>query len=630
MYEPVASTVHSPGWAHPAVAPMAALPPLPPGMRTVLLVAASDDTGDAALVLRAARALGGCADDLAAAERDRLLVRPTPTTLAFRHPLMRLATYHSATPRERWAAHRALVDALDGDAERLIRAAETALQLGEHLRATALVDGAEPLVDDALLRARLATVRGRVSFAAGDLPAARQYLRTALDAVPAEHPHHALWLRLELAQLGDGPDEATVMALESVRLPAGDPLAPIQDLARWVDHRHDVASRPPRPALPDTVRAALDLDAGDLRRRLLVLDAGLVGGGNAAMYQAIEALVERIRGRGETGLLPAALLHLGHVQAYLGRHRAARASASEAARVAETIGQREWISQASCLLALLAAFEGDEHRCRSHTDTALHAGPTARAVAGVSWALGLLDLGLGRPDSALERFEALARSPAGIRLHPLRTVPDLVEAAVRARRPDRAARAVAGYQRWAEQARQPWIDALLLRCRALLAPDERAEHLYARARATHEPDRPVDFARTALLYGEWLRRTRRRVEARVQLRAALDVFEALALRPWAQRARGELRAAGEAEPVATPDASADLTDRLTPQELQVVRLAATGMSNRAIGAQLFLSHRTVGYHLYKAYPKLGVASRTELAWLDGLRPPTQPEPRRRG
>lgn len=113
-------------------------------------------------------------------------------------------------------------------------------------------------------------------------------------------------------------------------------------------------------------------------------------------------------------------------------------------------------------------------------------------------------------------------------------------------------------------------------------------------------------------YGEWLRRVRRRADARTQLRAALDVFDRLGARPWAERARGELRAAGESR---TATRSPDLLDQLTAQELQVVRLASAGLSNRAIGAQLFLSPRTVGYHLYKAYPKLGVTTRAELARL---------------
>lgn len=597
-----------------AAEPLGALSFLPPGVRTVLLVAASDTSGDPVLVLRAARALGASADDLAAAERACLLTRPCPDRLAFRNSLIRAAICQEVGV-EHQRARRALANALCGDAERLVVAAEAASQTGDHVRATALVDEAEPVADDPLVRARLAAVRGRARFVVGDLPAAHQQLRAAIDAAQATHPRDTLWLLLELAQLTGGSDAGGAAAtLDCIRLPADDPLTPIQELARWMT-QSDGDLTPSRPALGDTVRASLEFDPGDLRRRLLVLDACLVWSDNLAVRGATSALVEQIRRRGEIGLLPPALVHLGRVQVRAGQHRAARACASEAARIGESIGQREWVTRASCLLAFLAAYEGDEQRCRSHTDTALQSGPTARAVASASRALGLLDLGLGRADHALQRFEGLARGPDGHPLDQLRGVPDLVEAAVRSRQPDRARDALASYQKWAERAQQPSTQALLLRCRALLASDGEAEGLYASAMGTHEPNRPVDLARTALLYGEWLRRARRRTEARVQLRVAMDVFDSLALRPWAQRARGELLAAGEP---GTPSPDADPTYGLTAQEHRVVRLAATGMSNRAIAARLFLSHRTVGYHLYKAYPKLGVASRTELARLDHL------------
>ena len=142
--------------------------------------------------------------------------------------------------------------------------------------------------------------------------------------------------------------------------------------------------------------------------------------------------------------------------------------------------------------------------------------------------------------------------------------------------------------------------------------EEAEEHYRASMWLHREINRPMSLARTELLFGEWLRRVRRRSEAREPLRAALRVFEVIGARSWAERARSELRATGESVAAAEPGGQA----QLTPQELQVVRLAATGLSNRDIGAQLFISPRTVGYHLYKAFPKLGVAGRHELAALD--------------
>jgi DNA-binding CsgD family transcriptional regulator len=179
-----------------------------------------------------------------------------------------------------------------------------------------------------------------------------------------------------------------------------------------------------------------------------------------------------------------------------------------------------------------------------------------------------------------------------------------VEAAVRLGAPERATRAFAHYREWARYTRRPWAEALVLRCRALIEDSE--EHFTA---ALTLEGRPFEQARTELLYGEWLRRTRRKADARTHLRSALETFERLGAAPWAGRARAELSATGSTTPAAP---APGLLAGLTPQELQIVRLAAQGLSNRDIAAQLFLSPRTVGYHLYKAYPKLGVASRGEL------------------
>jgi DNA-binding CsgD family transcriptional regulator len=192
-------------------------------------------------------------------------------------------------------------------------------------------------------------------------------------------------------------------------------------------------------------------------------------------------------------------------------------------------------------------------------------------------------------------------------------LPDLVEASARAGRTTDARRAADRYARWAEHTGQAWTRAIAARCQALVTSEDGAAELFAEAAALHRTDgtHPFERARTDLLHGEWLRRARRRSEARGPLRAAADVFAELGALPWAERARAELRATGESR--TGPGPGPDLLAELTPQELQVVRLAATGLSNRDIAAQLFLSPRTVGYHLYKAFPKLGVASRAQLS-----------------
>jgi DNA-binding CsgD family transcriptional regulator len=221
-------------------------------------------------------------------------------------------------------------------------------------------------------------------------------------------------------------------------------------------------------------------------------------------------------------------------------------------------------------------------------------------------ALSLLDLGLGRHEQALDRMEAVVSGsrPMGAMGH----LPNLVEAAMRLGRERPAASATRLFTAWADRVGQPWAAAVALRCRALLADDA---DLFARAVRLRA--HPFEQARTELLYGERLRRDRRTSEARTQLRTAAETFERLGALPWAERARSELRATGETRHVR--EHAADLADRLTPQELQSVRLAATGLSNREIAERLFVSPRTIGYHLYKAYPKLGVTTRAELAAL---------------
>jgi DNA-binding CsgD family transcriptional regulator len=203
----------------------------------------------------------------------------------------------------------------------------------------------------------------------------------------------------------------------------------------------------------------------------------------------------------------------------------------------------------------------------------------------------LLDLGLGRAESALARLETLGEGRRFFHIPATRSTPDLVEAAVRLGRPEAAAEPLALFETWSRNTGRRWTKALVHRCRALLDGDQ---DLFRAAIALHEQDhRPFDEARTRLLYGEWLRRGKRKADARTQLSAALEVFERIGAVPWAERTRTELAATG------TTGRAADhgLSVSLTPQELQIVRLAAQGLSNKDIAAQLFLSSRTVGHHL---------------------------------
>ncbi|WP_246083252.1 helix-turn-helix transcriptional regulator [Nonomuraea diastatica] len=217
----------------------------------------------------------------------------------------------------------------------------------------------------------------------------------------------------------------------------------------------------------------------------------------------------------------------------------------------------------------------------------------------------------GRHAAALDRLEAAARGPLRHASGLVSAGADQVEAAVRLGEPERAAEPLRRLEAWAHAGGQRWAQAVSARC---LVTDDEAHYL--RALDAHDgAGRPFEQARTQLLYGEWLRRAKRRSDARVPLRSALAVFERLHATPWAERARTELHATGETLTRAEPTAATPV-ERLTSQELQVVRLAADGDTSREIAAQLFLSPRTVEHHLYRAFRKLGIRSRRELSHID--------------
>jgi DNA-binding CsgD family transcriptional regulator len=219
----------------------------------------------------------------------------------------------------------------------------------------------------------------------------------------------------------------------------------------------------------------------------------------------------------------------------------------------------------------------------------------------------MLALGLGDHEDALERARRLEATAGYDHWCPM----DKIEAALRAGDHDTATQWLAAFAPWAEHTQAPWARAVVEHCRALLAPDEQAAEAHFRASlALHAAaERPFGRARTELAFGEFLRRARRRVDAREHLRAALDACEALGATLWAERARVELRASGQTARRRDPST----LDDLTPQELQIAQFVAGGRSNREVAAQLFLSPRTIDFHLRNVFRKLGISSRTELA-----------------
>jgi ATP/maltotriose-dependent transcriptional regulator MalT len=173
---------------------------------------------------------------------------------------------------------------------------------------------------------------------------------------------------------------------------------------------------------------------------------------------------------------------------------------------------------------------------------------------------------------------------------------------------EQVAAVVAELERVASTSNPPILVAGLACARPLVAPDEEADALFVAALDQNLTDYPFLHARTLFSYGSWLRRRRRSAESRQPLRSARELFDALGAARWSDHARQELRATGETIGPRTPDAR----DRLTAQELQIAQLAAEGLSNREIGERLFLSHRTIGSHLYRIFPKLGITARAQL------------------
>ncbi|WP_149261693.1 helix-turn-helix transcriptional regulator [Actinomadura sp. K4S16] len=621
--------------------------------RLMLLVAASEGRGYMPAMLAAADALGVGLDDLAEAERARL-VEVTGRMIAFRHPLIRAAVYQGAPTARRVTVHRALAEASDepgcrarhraaaalapdedvaadvaaaaarardraahptaaalyrqsaelspapaARAARLGAAAAMTLRAGQPDQAGDLAAQAAKLTADPAEHARLGRVLAAVEYERGEpRVAARMLVEHASRAAPADRP----------AMLRTGAAYAWA-AGETPALRRAAELLPEDDAVRGLALLADGDHARGLPLLAGVVaeaRAAVPAPTGPGPDDLEPAQLALVLGDDEAALDLTAAEVAHRRGQSLIGALPAVLRTQARARLAAGLHADAASSAAEAVALARATGLPNPEGRYGAVLARIAAIEGDEDRLRE-----LAAIAPAPDAGPLTAARGLLHLGLGRYDDALRHLDAAAR-PHRYGADAVLYAADLVEAAVRAGCPDQARTAYEDLSAWAEASKQPWALAVALRCEALL---DDAEEPYVKAVELHrESMRPFERARTELLYGEWLRRCRRRSQARDPLRSAAETFERLSAAPWLDRARGELRATGEAGAAATP-AAAHLLDRLTSQELQVVRLAAEGISSRDIAAQLFLSPRTVEYHLYKAYPKLGISSRKELSRL---------------
>jgi DNA-binding CsgD family transcriptional regulator len=644
---------------------------LPDQTRRVLLLAAADEVGDVACLRRAAAHMGSDLDVLEQAVQEGLI--RINGFVTFRHPLIRSAIDRSATPQERRAAHTALAAVLDEETgrrawhraeaaereddavatelesagevalargahaaaaaaferaaelsepapdkgRRLARAARASLDSGRRDLALTLAERGQPLVVDPRDRAELAVVRAAVEFHRGIPDEAQRTLMDGAIAIAESYPRVAtamIFAAIEVSAFGGWPERAFVGAREAVRgfestasaeeeflrvLLGGLDAVSEGDSSLAAERLTEAADRGERFEQPQLIRvaAAACVYLGDpMRARKL--------------YQ--EALAAA-RSTGSFHELPISLFFCAHTDAVQHRAIEAAANATEGIAIARELGQENLETVFLALLARVAAFQGREVECRSLAADAIPralAHNLGTASASARLALAELELGLGNLAPALEQLQMLSSDTAQIAVA-IRTTPDFVEAAVRSGNPQLAAQALDRFATWAAQAPGPSARGVLARCRALAAADAvEAETFFRESlELLSEGAPPFERARSHLVYGEYLRRAKRRLESRIQLRTALDTFEGMGAALWEQRTRDELNATGETARKRDPST----LDQLTPQEHRVAQLAAEGGSNRDIAAQLFLSPKTVEYHLHKVFLKLDVHSRVELA-----------------
>jgi DNA-binding CsgD family transcriptional regulator len=321
------------------------------------------------------------------------------------------------------------------------------------------------------------------------------------------------------------------------------------------------------------------------------------------------------------GELTYPLAARSHLSFRLGRWPSAHADAEEAVRLAEATSQEQTLAHALGALAEVEAALGHDDDARRHATraVALAQAQGADAIAAYGHgALALLASGRREPEEALERALAAERAEArtdddepGI----VRYAPDMLEALWRLGRIDEARERLAKLERQADRPGHTWAQAVVRRMHGLIGDDDAVDDHFAAALDLHRRTaQPFETARTQLLFGERLRRARRRSDARAPLRQALAVFERLGAVPWVERTRAELLATGGQEAAAAPGPdAATAVATLTPQELQIALHAARGMTNREVGAALFLAPKTVEHHLSRAFRKLGIRRRVELA-----------------
>ncbi|SEP52343.1 helix-turn-helix transcriptional regulator [Amycolatopsis saalfeldensis] len=644
---------------------------LPASTRAVLLVAALNETGSIAENLAATATLLGTPvePEVLAPAVDARLVELGAGCVSFRHPLMRSAIPAAATLGDRRQAQLALAETLREQPDRqawhraratagpdeavataLESAAERARHRGGAAAAIAALEQAARLSEDPGARAdRLLRAAG-LAVESGRRETAERLVRDARGG-PLSARRNAFASQV-LSGFEDGVREDPARIGELAAL-AGSVAAGGQDDAAmrvlwgaamrcfWAEPGPDarrallgVADRLPVPD-DDPRLVAVAAYVAPFERGAVVLErlrafARVAGAdpevdrylGSASLQVGAFDLAARfstaaapgLRAQGRLGLLPRALAVQAWSRARLGDLAGAAPAAAEAVRLAQETGQPFMGGLALAVQAEIAALRGEHEQANALADEAERAGLAAGArpvLATVQLARGLLALGESRFEDAFADLRRLfdPADPAYQLALRAYCVAELAEAAVRAGAADTMREILAELEPLAATTPSPALHIGLRYARAVLAPGESAEDRFTAALRADLSGWPAERGRVHLAFGEWLRRQRRVVESRAHLRTAREAFDALGLKAWAERARRELRSAGESSPNRGPDAR----EKLTPHELGIAQLAADGLTNREIGQRLYLSHRTVGTHLHRIFPKLGVTSRAELA-----------------
>jgi DNA-binding CsgD family transcriptional regulator len=643
---------------------------LPEAAQRWLLVAAADDTGRLTVVRDAAERLDAGDDALDAVERTGLL-RVDGDALSLYHPLVRSAVYRSATSAQRRATHRALAEVLEGDEDRRAwhlaaaadrpdqqvvaaldavaeraaarggheaaaaawaRAAEltsgsedrgrrlflaaSSAWLGAHpSRASALAAAADADITDPVLRARLLTLRGQIEWNTRSLNDGYDLILRAAHVAAGADEAMAQELTMLASSLAAFGARSPAAAAPLPRLALPEPDAPARVRAAHALREGFVAVTDRRwAAAADSFGRAFALTDDDppddhvLQPNLAV--AAMLIDDDERNLRLHEQQLTAARRAGALSMVHHALTVGAQAQIATGAWTKAAGAAAEALPLAQSTGQAAPTVLPLAELALVAALRGDD-AAEGHLAeaTALReAHPIGLGDALVAdltqWARALR--AAGRPAVALHHLQQMSDSYLR-RMAAL----DRLETAVRAERVDLARAWVDELAEFATSGAAS-ATAVVEHGRALLADGDDAEEHFRRALTAHEGSlRLPDRARTHLAFGEYLRRARRRVDAREHLRAALALFEQIGAAPLAERAATELRASGET--ARRRDVST--ATELTAQERQVAALVRQGLSNRDAAAQLFVSPRTVDFHLRNVFSKLGVTSRAELAAL---------------